>query len=396
MYWGSRFEYSFIGNGFDLAHGLPTKYEHFLKYANAFIRFRDICKQESVKEEWDAADDEDKEFIKHFANLYEKKKEIFEEIDTLISDNVWINYFWEIYQGREVAGKDGWIDFENEISKIIQTLDKARLTILEEINQGKRTGRMTQQQLNILAPFLRNPGTNSISTEFGETAVGYRKARLLTDLNKLTRCLEIYLDIYVENITPKVKLPDIDKLDIRCVLSFNYTHTYRRFYHTDKVKTISYDYIHGEVKSNSSLENCNLILGIDEYLDGYAKDRDNEFIQFKKFYQRIYKKTGCKYIDWVRDIEQSPLPYSKNGGSPENNIYIIGHSLGITDKDILSSLINMASTKTTIFYHNQEALGNQISNLVKVLGEDELISKVHGVNASIVLQKQQEAVPIED
>lgn len=131
-------------------------------------------------------------------------------------------------------------------------------------------------------------------------------------------------------------------------------------------------------------------------MDGYAKDRDNEFIQFKKFYQRIYKKTGCKYIDWVRDIEQSPLPYSKNGGSPENNIYIIGHSLGITDKDILSSLINMASTKTTIFYHNQEALGNQISNLVKVLGEDELISKVHGVNASIVLQKQQEAVPIED
>lgn len=384
-----------IGNGFDLAHGLPTKYEHFLKYADAFARFRDICKQKSAKKEWETADDEDKKFIMHFANLYEKEKKVFEEIDALISDNVWINYFLEIYERQKETGKDGWIDFESEISKIIQTLDKARFTILEEINQGKKTGRMTQQQLNILASFLRNPRANSISTEFEETAIGYKKARLLKDLNRLTRCLEIYLGNYVEGIEPEVKLPDIENLDIHCVLSFNYTHTYSRFYHTDKVKTIRYDYIHGEIKSNSSLENCNLILGIDEYLDGYAKDRDNEFIQFKKFYQRIYKKTGCKYVDWVRNIEQSPSPYKRNGDTPENNVYIIGHSLDITDKDILSRLINMTSTKTTIFYHNQEALGNQISNLVKILGEDELISKVHGANASIVLQKQQEPIPIE-
>ncbi|ARE60646.1 hypothetical protein I5Q82_07320 [Acutalibacter muris] len=28
-----------IGNGFDLAHGLPTKYEHFLKYVEEYWRF---------------------------------------------------------------------------------------------------------------------------------------------------------------------------------------------------------------------------------------------------------------------------------------------------------------------------------------------------------------------
>ena len=78
-----------------------------------------------------------------------------------------------------------------------------------------------------------------------------------------------------------------------------------------------------------------------------------------------------------------------------HNVYIIGHSLDITDKDILSSLINMKRTKTTIFYHSQAALGNQINNLVKVLGEDNLIAKVHGENASIVFQKQQEPIPIE-
>lgn len=379
-----------IGNGFDLAHGLPTKYEHFLQYADAYKRWSDTCKQKSVKDAWEAASEEDKKFIVHFSNLYEQNKKIYEEIEALLSNNVWIDYFGQVYEHRCARGKDGWIDFENEISKIIQTLDKARLTILEEINQGKKTGRITQQQLNILAPFLRNPGTNSISTEFEETAIGYRKARLLTDLNRLTRCLEIYLGNYVENVTPEVRLPDIAQLDVQYVLSFNYTHTYKHLYPVDREKTMRYDYIHGEVRIDSSLEDCNLILGIDEYLDGYAKDRDNEFIQFKKFYQRIYKKTGCEYIDWGRSMAQVP----SNHGRFLHNIYILGHSLDITDKDILASLINIKDTKTTIFYHSQEALGNQISNLVKILGEDALISKVHGANASIVFQKQQEPILI--
>lgn len=377
-----------IGNGFDLAHGLPTKYEHFLKYVDAFKRLKDICKQKSVKTTWEKANEENKNFILHFSNLYEQSKKTYEEIETLLSNNVWIDYFLGIYKSRCAVGKDGWIDFESEISRIIQTLDQARFTILAEINQGKETGRMTQRQLKILAPFLRNPGTSSISVDSGEDAIEYRKARLLTDLNRLTRCLEIYLDHYVENVALKVKLPDIDKLDVQCVLSFNYTHTYNRLYPVDGGKTIRYDYIHGEVNPDSSLEDCNLILGIDEYLNGCAKDGDNEFIQFKKFYQRIYKKTGCEYIDWERSMAQVPSNY----GRFVHNIYILGHSLDITDKDILASLINTKNAKTTIFYHSQEALGNQISNLVKILGEDALISKVHGANASIVFQKQQEPI----
>lgn len=73
---------------------------------------------------------------------------------------------------------------------------------------------------------------------------------------------------------------------------------------------------------------------------------------------------------------------------PKNNVYIIGHSLDITDGDILKALINMPNTKTTIFYHTKEAFGKQISNLVKILGEDELISKVHGSDASIIFREQ--------
>ena len=376
-----------IGNGFDLAHGLPTKYEHFLKYVDAFKRFKDTCKQESVKSEWETANEEDKKFILHFANLYEKKTKIFEEIETLILNNIWINHFFFFYRNRVVAVKDGWIDFESEISRIIQTLDKARLTILEDINNGCEYGKMTQRQLDILNSVFGKPKINCNNIEFDATAIRHKKELLLRDLNRLTRCLEVYLSNYVEEIVPEVKLPDVDTLDIKCVLSFNYTHTYERFYDIDKSKKIHYDYIHGETRADSDIDNCNLILGVDEYLEGHAKDKDNEFIQFKKFYQRIYKKTGCKYVDWINRIAQIPSSYGNI-----HNIYIIGHSLDITDKDILSSLINMKRIKTTIFYHNQETLGNHINNLVKVLGEDNLIAKVHGANASVVFQKQREPV----
>ena len=78
--------------------------------------------------------------------------------------------------------------------------------------------------------------------------------------------------------------------------------------------------------------------------------------------------------------------------SEKINIYILGHSLDVTDKDILKRLITASNAKTTIFYHNQEALGNQIANLVKVLGEDELIKRVHGKHASVIFKEQKQPI----
>ena len=76
-------------------------------------------------------------------------------------------------------------------------------------------------------------------------------------------------------------------------------------------------------------------------------------------------------------------------GSPiQNNLYIIGHSLDVTDKDILKELILAPDTTTTIFYYNQEAMASQIANLVKVIEQDELIERVHGKNPTIIFKQQ--------
>ena len=231
----------------------------------------------------------------------------------------------------------------------------------------------------------------------------YRE-QFLDDLNKLTRCLEIYLSDYINNLPVSKRLPDILGLKVDKVLSFNYTNTYERLYGKDN-SDIEYDYIHGKADINHDINSCQLVLGIDEYLPEGERDEKIKFIQFKKFYQRIYKKTGCKYTDWLSEYFRENDKGVADDSADELNIYIFGHSLDFTDKDILRKLIlcegyekfcpDLIKGKIKIFHYNQDALGNQIANLVKVIGQDNLISKVHGSNARIILLQQQDAKNME-
>ena len=97
--------------------------------------------------------------------------------------------------------------------------------------------------------------------------------------------------------------------------------------------------------------------------------------------------TGCHYIDWLATRTDFIKRTPKAPNPPELNIYIYVHSLDVTDKDILSKLILADGANTKILYHNKNALGNQISNLVKIIGEDELIKRTDGKRRIISFQK---------
>ena len=172
----------------------------------------------------------------------------------------------------------------------------------------------------------------------------------------------------------------ISRLNIDKVLTFNYTNTYQKLY--DSPKNINYDYLHGNIAEKRELEDNNMVLGIDEYLTIEEQTINIDFIEFKKYYQRILKKTGCKYKEWLEEIN-----INKN---ETHHIYMIGHSLDVTDKDILRDLILAPNVTTTIFYHSKTAYKQYISNLVKVIKQDVLIKKVYGANPSIIFEKQSE------
>lgn len=355
-----------IGNGFDLAHKLPTTYGNFLEFVQNFQKYQKGNMPQ------------DNTFYTYFKKLQEEKTDIFNEIYKLVSDNCWFRYFIRIFKERCSEGKTGWIDFESEISEIVQVFDSARLTLNSKfkLSRGETVG-MQGWEYRRICSFLYETSNDKTVNRFDKNFLPSTVKQLINDLNRLTRCLEIYLSDYIKiEICQPLKV--IQYLKIDGVISFNYTNTFEVVY--GKIfPHVKYDYIHGKAKLDDNVNNCNLVLGIDEYLQGEQRDKDNEFIQFKKFFQRIYKGTGSKYIDWLNDLN---LLDGKNI-RPVLNIYIYGHSLDVTDADIFKRLILANKAKTHIFYHNQDALGSQIANLVKIIGEEKLIQFTDGSERKI-------------
>ena len=136
-----------------------------------------------------------------------------------------------------------------------------------------------------------------------------------------------------------------------------------KFYCGEKGKEEKIHYIHGKAKKDNTIDDCDLVLGIEEYLEGNDRQKDNEYIEFKKFYQRIYKGTGSTYTNWLKISKEQGITL---------NLIIYGHSIATTDGDIIKNLIEAAAT-TTIYYYDKDALHDIILNLVQIIGEEKLI-----------------------
>lgn len=400
-----------IGNGFDLAHGLPTKYTDFLEFVQVIKQA--LCKDKLTGIDWGNTNAEVKKLL--ISNKGNIQKNLFSNRqiwEGLINDNIWLEYFLQRNMGR----KENWIDFESEISRVVQSLDKDRRKFEFEYN--------TQLISN---EFLNRKYYEAVPP------ITYRQLRdkLLGDLNRLIRAFEIFLTDYVENINVEVISPDIKAISPllyedhgqQCtlfskVINFNYTNIYEQIYlRKYNINSDDYvDYIHGKANSNNTVETNNMVLGIDEYLGKKERNKQVEFIAFRKFYQRIHKGTGCKYKEWVDIIKEEFADYLtelekcrkektimllkaatnqlKKQYLNKHHVYIFGHSLDVTDKDILRDLIINDNVHTTIFYHSKEELGRKIANLVKVIGQDELIRRTGGSTRTIEFKEQQKMVDI--
>lgn len=389
-----------IGNGFDLAHKLPTQYTSFLNFITIINGFENyngtvsgfISGNEKYKfYELDTdvqkyiieAIEDDSNRSREVSSVWKNKKsrddksnriKHIEEMIRLSKNNSWFEWFQEQHNINP-----DWIDFEAEISRVVQEFEKMLPFLPLQISDVPK---MTDIQRLINKCFFKGNATNKVlkSQEIQE----YKK-NMLKDLNDLIRCFEIYLEDCVGKIDKKLLSPDIYDLRIDKLLSFNYTSTYERIY-SCKNGNVEYDYIHGKSKINSDRDN-NMVLGIDEYLQGEERLSNTEFIEFKKYYQRLKKKTGCIYKEWIESINNCKENVT-------HNVYIFGHSLAMTDKDILTEFITNENTKITIFYFSENQYSSQIINLVHMLGPDKLNEMVYGSNPKIEFKRQSEMIDI--
>lgn len=378
-----------LGNGFDLAHGLPTRYSDFLKFCDTICEIKNSIAQEGVYklEYYDMITRKINkrnfltEFMfKYYETLIYKEKNFqkygnknflddieYNQIDYVIkniyhwvNDNIWYKYLNELFNKEKTKGEK-WIDFESEISFIIETIDKYVKNIshnwyvTNDINSDviDFPSKFTIFRSIVDVSFNKRPGT-----------VKNIRKRLYNDLNSIISALETYLLEFAEKFIKPKKIDLIDKIEPDCIINFNYTHTYQNIYGNCE----DVFHIHGELNHEPN----NMVLGINEYWPKKERNKNTNFTVFKKFAQRIQKDVGIENYKWFDEIL-----YDYKKRSEFAKVFIFGHSLDVTDKDILCDYLKSAATEVTIYCIDNETEGEYIANLIKIMGEKRLLEKIN-------------------
>ena len=397
-----------LGNGFDLAHGLPTKYSHFLEFCrrvNMIFNYGISNDEKTInvfKEQWindweTTATIKDavlEEFCNYINKNHAERNIVMSKIVILTINNIWYNYFIEIYEDRCMKGEN-WIDFESEIRLIIKSVDENSLALTDYFDDviKKIIDFPEGQKLKIFKDILK-------SYIKPEATVRDFREKAFEDLERLTRALELYLGSFVEGIPIESKIPELENLKPDYVINFNYTDTYERFYKEETYNEVTVYHIHGKVDITRSEEENNMVLGIDEYWTGDKRDEKTNFTIFKKFSQRIQKHTGnenYKYLKEIQNIFRTKVEFWSDNIETLNvysnrisYVYVFGHSLDITDKDILSSFIGDDSTSVIVYCRDKGTEGELIANTIKLIGVEKLLDKANYIPTKLdfVIQKE--------
>lgn len=324
-----------VGNGFDLEHGLKTHYTDFFDTIN---------------------------------NRVSSKNEIIlNNHKYLIEDNHLLLYLLEEYKQNKLQGNN-WIDIETKLKDIIifveeinthHFLIKEYRPNIDYIKNEYFKLNELDDKANILFPDKLKNHFSPIWIDPFNT-IFYSNERYIEIINNLENNLYILTNmlrdyLLEQNISAIEKTKDISDIDYKIthVLSFNYTDTFRQLY--SDIDNNKIDFIHGSLNKN------NLVLGINETLTEDTENKIVDTVYFKKYFQRIYKKTDYKYIDWLDHVNF-------------DTVYIHGHSLDESDKEILEKIINSVLKKDTstvkIFYYDEKHYRQEVTNLIKVLGKD--------------------------
>ncbi|MDR1797179.1 MAG: hypothetical protein LBR44_06985 [Clostridiales Family XIII bacterium] len=331
-----------LGNGFDLAHGLPTRYTDFLKYCRDYGGKSKSISYDSIIES---------------------------EFSKSIRDNVWLDYFISIT--LDLDGEKTWIDFETEILGVVQAMCPIGGITHDKLKYSKHT----------------------LFADFYTFAEGYRVSPMYDALRKFTRAFEIYCFSIIEKKRGIKKRYQLNKL-LLCprgtedavqetyIVSFNYTHTFNRFYDLEeKGSRVNYSYVypHGQADEEVAFEPASpdlvtsgLVLGTESFNREEGEyNIPPEFNVFQKHNQQHRYSTLADFQYLLQQLRRTAET------SEPVNIFVIGHSLDKSDHAKLKHIFSEnRSAKITIFYHDQDSFQKYIDNITAILGESDVAVRV--------------------
>lgn len=358
-----------LGNGFDLHYKFPTRYINFLNTIdyianNTLFDVKTVGDIFGSEKLWktDKYIAESYEIHQKYYHATTIPSGILERFTVFAENNMWFSYLWKSFN------KDiGWIDFESQINAVITAFKD----FLEEPASLFNIHEYPKQELSrhIISQFdffleHQSGSMYSIKQEYMiEEPFGSKiyhmndikwVGKLKKDLDELTDMLRTYLYYFIEqpvfNIDSSTMKDEwFVKLQPEYVVTFNYTSTFEHFCTSARVA-----HIHGKVDDQ-------IVLGVNPNEDDEVDTADTMFIEFKKYLQRIILGT---------DTEYRLISDELNDGANDLILTVMGHSLDITDEDIIRELFDYASD-IAIVYHSPNALKDYIAKLIVLYGKDE-------------------------
>lgn len=279
-----------VGNGFDLAHGLPTKYKDFLNFCRRVEEIWRFGNREQSKmqqnnsfkktwlDNWDTVESVKNSIMTAFEKRewklvmpewrIELDDKILSEIYGLVTNNIWYSYFNHICKLKTIKGEN-WIDFESEIRYILQRIDEKTNNLNDKISEiFEEIHKENDAKINLFKKYFDQRKVKKDSLR------AFRQVAYI-DLERIIRALELYLGKYVDEIEIDTRIPEIERAKPDYVINFNYTNTYERVYNNVEVF-----HIHGACDIARPFEENNMVLGIDEYWDIDERDSHTNFIIF--------------------------------------------------------------------------------------------------------------------
>lgn len=381
-----------IGNGFDLYHCLPTRYIDFINVVNRLMELDNEQRLQRCsyinymfgKGSPLYSDEHIKKCYQIHSNGMKSVELQMQRIERLVEisrDNVWIKYFLKMCNQNI-----GWIDFEKEMAQVINAITNFFECVSGNENCFLQKGIhidenvLSRSDIDILmrVPFYEEVEERlKVKDEFyvkgieREKIVRIDEAKIIhmleDNLEELAEALCIYLEQFVQSIAIDRSSDNPLFYKIDEVINFNYTDTYSRLYSND-TKVF---YVHG---SMNEIEN-GIVLGVNADKRDQNSNMDLRFVKFKKYYQRIQKETSFRIGKMLNE-------------NYINHLHIVGHSLDVTDKDILTGLMLFENTTTTIYFHSNAAKKEQIEKLILLFGKDKLEELLN--DEKIEFQKLQE------
>ncbi len=340
-----------IGNGFDIAHGLKTKYSdlisHYWKqvnhssYADNFVRFQvdniNLGHCESLKDVVEVFSQ--KHGVKpskksYSANYYinnipviEFKNEFFCRINEKYDNANWVDIEMEYFESlkrilnrpinndQDAFEKDSFdkiLKLNNEIAAIAKKFEEYLIeNVVPQIN-SKRNDRIESLFYN-----------NSIQD--------HQIQRFYEEFPK--RFVEKTLKVRFE---PKNLYPR--RFDKTYILNFNYTKTVLQYLNDyDRIGTIIN--IHGELDDLKNPINLGFGDEKNEFYSTIENHNQNEYLRFMKSFQYSRNNNYKNLFDYIEE--------------DNFQVQIMGHSCGLSDRTLLNAIFEHGNCKSIkVFFHS--------------------------------------------